>query len=46
VDGPYIQELKTSGFPASSNQRIWQSGKLTNQDFRKNNRVQAFVIRR
>jgi anaerobic ribonucleoside-triphosphate reductase activating protein len=36
VDGPYIQELKTDGFPASSNQRIWQSGKLINQDFRKN----------
>ena len=35
IDGPYIQELKTARFPASSNQRIWQSGKLTNQDFRK-----------
>lgn len=36
IDGPYIQELKTSGFPSSSNQRIWQSGKLINRDFRKN----------
>lgn len=37
IDGPYIQELKTSGFPASSNQRIWKHRKLINKDFRKNN---------
>jgi len=22
VDGPYVEELKTGGFPASSNQRV------------------------
>lgn len=37
IDGPYIQELKTFGFPASSNQRIWYSKKLTNKDFRMDN---------
>mgnify|MGYP001159339829 CR=1 FL=1 len=45
VDGPYIQELKTSGFPASNNQRIWDHGKLTNQDFRKNNNAHTNNIR-
>ena len=24
VDGPYVEELKTGGFPASENQRIWR----------------------
>lgn len=28
IDGPYIEELKTSGFPASSNQKIYYKGDL------------------
>ena len=23
VDGPYVEELKRNGFPASENQRVW-----------------------
>lgn len=34
IDGPYIQELATNGFPASSNQRIWEHNILSNKDFR------------
>lgn len=35
VDGTYKHELKTNGFPASSNQRIWHNGKIIHKDFRK-----------
>ena len=35
IDGPYIQELATDGFPASRNQHIWEHNNLTNIDFRK-----------
>jgi anaerobic ribonucleoside-triphosphate reductase activating protein len=27
VDGPYVEELKTGGFPASSNQAVTRKGK-------------------
>ena len=36
IDGTYKQELQTSGFPATSNQRIWHNGKIIHKDFRKN----------
>lgn len=36
IDSQYVQELKTNGFPASSNQRIWEYRTLTNKDFRRN----------
>jgi len=40
VDGPYIQELATNGFPSSKNQNIWIKKNNTfintNIDFRKN----------
>lgn len=35
IDGPYIDELNTGGFPASSNQRIFIDGKRSKNDFRR-----------
>jgi anaerobic ribonucleoside-triphosphate reductase activating protein len=35
IDGPYVEEQKTDGFPSSSNQRIWNNNILTNIDFRR-----------
>lgn len=35
VAGPYIQELRTESFPASTNQKVYLDNILTTNDFRK-----------